>query len=169
LEGDELAVFDTAVGLGDTFFLDQLDLLRIRKIKTDCITAEGENPWSWQLRTGLRADRSDDELDYDAFFAFGAGRAWQISPQLTAYTMTDAAAHSLEPYLRLRPHLGLLTGAGDVKGRLLAGLESTDYQGDTQPFVSAELQWGLAAQTSLFIGIEQAESATLSTALKWYW
>jgi hypothetical protein len=165
LEGDELAVFDAAVSIGDTFFLDQLDLIRIRTIKTDFITADGENPWSWQLRTGLAQD--DDY--YDAFFAFGAGRAWKISPQLTAYTMTDAAAHSVEPYLRLRPHLGLLAGAGDVKGRLLAGIETTDYQGDAQPFVSAELQWGFAAQTSLFIGIEQAESANVSAELKWFW
>jgi hypothetical protein len=166
LAGDELAVLETAVSLGDEFSLDQLDLLRIRKLKTDLIAADGENPWSWQLRTGL----AQDDDDYDAVFAFGAGRAWQLHPQLTAYAMTDAAAHSLEPYLRLRPHLGLLAGTGDCKGRLLAGLESTDYQGNAQPFVSAAMQWELASQTALFIGIEQTESAAaISTELKWYW
>ncbi len=165
LEGDELAILDTAIGMGEEFFLEQLDLIRIRKIKTDFMATEEENPWSWQLRTGV----AQDDGDYDAVFAFGAGRAWQLSPQFTAYAMTDAAAHSLEPYLRLRPHLGLLAGTGDCKGRLLVGLESTDYQGDTQPFVSAEMQWGLARQTSLFIGIEQAENAKFSAELKWFW
>jgi hypothetical protein len=165
LQGNELAVLDTIVGLNDTLFLDQLDLLRIRTLKTKFMAEEGDNPWSWQLRTGLAQDADD----YDAFFSFGAGRAWQVNTQLTAYAMTDAAAHSLEPYLRLRPHLGLLAGTGTLKGRLLAGLESTDYQGNTQPFVSTGMQWGFAAQTALFLGIEQAEETKISAELKWYW
>ncbi|WP_417911673.1 DUF4105 domain-containing protein, partial [Candidatus Electronema sp. TJ] len=55
LDGDELAVLDTAVGLGgkeDTLFLDQFDLIRIRKIKTSFGEAADESPWSWQLRGG---------------------------------------------------------------------------------------------------------------------
>ncbi len=168
LAGDELAVLDAAVGLSgeeDTMFLDQLDLIRIRKIKTGFMAADGENPWSWQLRGGV----AQDEGKYDALFQFGIGRAWQISPKATVYAMTDAAAHSLEPYLRLRPHLTLLAGSGDLKGRLLAGLETVNYEGDAQPFLSAGLQVGLSAQTALFIGIEQAESAELTAELKWFW
>jgi len=168
LEGDELAVLDTAIGLGgaeDAVFLDQLDLIRIRKIKTGFMTADKENPWSWQLRGGL----AQDEGRYDALFQFGIGRAWKISPQATVCAMTDAAAHSIGPYLRLRPHLGLLAGKNNIKGRLLAGLETVDYQGGTQPFLSAELQWGLSAQTALFIGLEQAENAEISVAMKLFW
>ena len=57
---------------------------------------------------------AQDEGRYDALFQFGIGRAWQISPKATVYAMTDAAAHSLEAYLRLRPHLALLAGSGDL-------------------------------------------------------
>jgi hypothetical protein len=170
LEGDELAVLDAAVGLRgneDTLFLDRLDLIRIRKIKTSALALAEDSPWSWQLRSGLAQDAGG----YDALFAFGIGRAWKISPQLTAYLMTDAAAHSLEPYLRLRPHAVLLAGTGDIKGRLLAGLETTDYQGDAEAVLGAAMQWGLAEQLSLFAGLEQraAEDAKVSLAIKWYW
>lgn len=167
LEGDELAVLDTSLGLGgeDAVVLDQLDLIRIRKLKTGGMAADGESPWSWQLRGGVE----EDEGRHDALFQFGIGRAWQVSPQLTAYAMSDAAAHSLEPYLRLRPQLGLLAGRGGLKAQLLAGLETVDYQGRSEAFVSAELQAGLSRQTALFIGIEQADSAELTVALKWFW
>ena len=169
--GDELAVLDTTLGLGgkeDDFFLDRLDVIRVRKIKTSTFAIEDESPWSWQLRTGLA---QDDAEKYDALFAFGIGKAWTISPQLTAYLMTDAAAHSIEPYLRLQPHAALLVGTGKLKGRLLAGMETSDYQGDTEPFLDAELQWSLSKQVSLFAGLEQRESeeSNLSLELKWYW
>ncbi len=167
LEGDELAVLDTSLGLGgeDAVVLDQLDLIRIRKIKTGFLAADGESPWSWQLRGGVE----EDEGRYDALFQFGIGRAWRVSPQLTVYVVSDAAAHSLEPYLRLRPQLGLLAGRGGLKAQLLAGLETVDYQGDAQPFLSAQLQAGLSNQTALFIGLEQAERTELTVALKWFW
>ena len=170
LEGDELAILDTTVGAGgkeDALFLDRLDLIRIRKIKTSTLAVEEDSPWSWQLRSGLAQDADD----YDALFAFGAGRAWKISPQWTAYLMTDGAAHSLEPYFRLRPHAALLAGTGNLKGRLLAGLETADYQGDTEAFLGADMQWGLSEQLSLFAGLEQreAEESKVSLELKWYW
>ena len=170
LEGDELAILDTAVGAGgkeDALFLDRLDLIRIRKVKTSTLALAEDSPWSWQLRSGFTQDAGD----YDALFAFGAGRAWKISPQLTAYLMTDAAAHSLEPYLRLRPHATLLAGTGSLKGRLLAGVETTDYQGGMEAFLGAEMQWGLSGQTSLFAGLEQreAEESKVLLELKWYW
>ncbi|WP_420208565.1 DUF4105 domain-containing protein [Candidatus Electronema sp. JC] len=168
LAGDELAVLDTSVSLGgkeDALFLEQLDLIRIRKIKTNFMAEDGENPWSWQLRGGV----AEDEGRYDALLQFGIGWAWQISPQLTAYAMTDAAAHSVEPYLRLRPQLGLLAGNGGIKGRLLAGLATVNYEGDAQPFLSAELQAGLSAQTALCISVEQAERTALTAELKWFW
>jgi hypothetical protein len=171
LEGDELAVLDTALGLGgreEAVFLDQLDLIRIRKLKTGFMAADDENPWSWQLRGGAE----EDEGRYDALLQFGAGRAWRISPQLTVYAMSDAAAHSLAPYLRLRPQLGLLAGSvGGVRAQLLAGLETVDYQGGSEAFVRAELQAGLSGQTALFIRLEQAGggSAALAAELKWFW
>ncbi len=170
LAGDELAVLDTSIGLGgneDELFLDYLDVIRIRKIKTSTFAVEDDSPWSWQLRTGI----AQDQDDYDALFAFGVGRAWKIGQQLTAYVMTDAAAHSLEPYFRLRPHAALLAGQGSLKGRLLAGLETADYQGDVVPFLRAEMQWSLSEQLSLFAGLEQreAENSNVSLELKWYW
>lgn len=170
LEGDELAILDTAVGVGgkeDSLFLDRLDIIRIRKIKTSTLALEEDSPWSWQLRSGL----VQYDGDYDALFAFGVGRAWKISPQLTAYLMTDAAAHSLEPYFRLRPHAALLAGTGNLKTRLLAGLETADYQGDAEPFLGAEMQWGLSRQLSVFAGLEQreAEESKVSLEIKWFW
>lgn len=166
--GDELAVLDASASLGgekDALFLERLDLIRIRKIKTSFMAEDGENPWSWQLRGGV----AEDEGRYDALLQFGIGRAAQLGPQLTAFLMTDAAAHSVEPYLRLRPQLGLLAGSGGIKGRLLAGLETVNYEGDAQPFLSAELQAGLSAQAALFISLEQTENTALHAALKWFW
>jgi hypothetical protein len=170
LAADELAVLDTTVGAGgqeDAVFLDRLDLLRIRKIKTNAFALDEDSPWSWQLRSGL----TYNEGAYDALFAFGVGRAWNIRPQMTAYLMTDAAAHSLEPYLRLRPHAVLLAEKGIFKSRLLAGLETSDYQGNAEPFLGAAAQWSLAAQLSLFVELEQKKSdqANFALELKWFW
>jgi hypothetical protein len=75
LEGDELVVLDTTVGINEnapSVFLDNIDVIRIRNIKTTSMSIDDENPWSWQLH--IRTTRTEQNK-YDGIFSFGTGRA----------------------------------------------------------------------------------------------
>ncbi|MCI5145997.1 MAG: DUF4105 domain-containing protein, partial [Candidatus Electrothrix sp. AR3] len=170
LEGDELAVLDTVLGIAgaeDAIFLDQFDLFRIRKLKTGIMATEEENPWSWQLRTGI--EWVEDAVTHDVFFDYGVGQAWKITSSLTAYAMLDASAHTVQPHGRLRPQVGILAGGSDIRGQLYVGAETINYTGEVQSLFGAEIQLDIADQLALAFRAEDEATTKISLEVKWYW
>ncbi|MCI5138285.1 MAG: hypothetical protein D3922_07675, partial [Candidatus Electrothrix sp. AR1] len=166
LEGDELTVLDTVAGIGkEGFFVEHFDLLRIRKLKTDYVLTEGENPWSWQLRTGMKSIEENNTSEQDFFFRFGAGRARKFSNSTVAYALLEASTHTEQPHARLFPHIGILTDFGWVKSRIYGGA-SLSYQDHLEAMYGIELQYDISAHSALSL---QGEKDNIAVELKWYW
>ncbi|XOF32362.1 MAG: DUF4105 domain-containing protein [Candidatus Electrothrix sp. YB6] len=173
LEGDELAVLDTVAGIGGekvTIFIDRLDLLRIRKLKTDILPTDGENAWSWQLRTGMESvEENNTTIWQDVFFRFGAGRAVKIGDSITAYAMLDASAHSEQPHVRLFPHIGIVSKGERFGARFYAGGENIIKGDEPEPVYGAELQYGVSEQFAVALSAARRRKTKIAVELKWYW
>jgi hypothetical protein len=168
LEGDELAVLDLALGFGgdtEDVFIEQLDLIRIRKLTRSGLALFGENAWSWQMRTGLQSQGKKQ----DFLFTYGLGRTWPLNPHLSFYAMLEGAAHVHQPHGRLRPYGAILLDKGPVRSRLYAGFETLAYKGEMQAIWGVEMQWQLARHQALFLGVNKEERVQARAALKWFW
>jgi len=166
LNGDELTALDTVVGIGDEgFFVDRIDLLRIRKLKTNHALIQEKNPWSWQLRTGMESVEEDGAAEQDFFFRFGAGRAKKFGQKMTAYALVEASAHTEQPHARLFPHIGMLTDFGRIKSRIYGGV-SLSYQDHREALYGIELQYDLTPRSALAL---QGEKDKIAVEFKWYW
>jgi hypothetical protein len=166
LGGDELTVLDSVIGIGEgDFFIDQVDLLRIRKLKTKHALIHEKNPWSWQLRTGMESVDENGGAEQDFFFRFGAGRARKFGQKMIAYALVEASAHTEQPHARLFPHIGILSDFGWVKSRIYGGA-SLSYQDHLEAMYGIELQYDISARSALSL---QGEKDKIAIELKWYW
>lgn len=167
LEGDELVVFDLTAGIfEEAFFLDQLDLIRIINLNTLPIQLEGENQLSWKLRIGV--DRFEKEGKYDGVMSFGAGYAFQWNKNITSYGMTDIAAHTLSPYVRLRPHLGLKFDWGKTRAWFYLGTESVNYNKFSDVW-GGKIQYQLTDRYAFYAEFSNEKATPNSVGIKWYW
>jgi hypothetical protein len=172
LEGDELVLLDTAIGIGgnhNSVFIDTFDVIRIRKFKTDIMALDDESPWSWQLRVGARLSAYEDKSKYDGLFSFGAGRAWKLNNTIIFYAMTDVSAHTIQSHARLRPHVGIIAGKGSVRSWWYAGVETNNYNGDFDAIWGGQVQCKLSVQFALFLSIANDKTRKTSIEFRWYW
>lgn len=172
LEGDELVVLDTTIGIDGshyTVFFDKVDIIRIRKIKTTVMSIGDENPWSWQLHMGTMRTEPNDTFRYDGIFSFGAGRAWKLNNSALFYAITEASAHTISPHARLRPHVGMAVGNDLIKSWWYAGAESIDYNGAFNAIWGGQFQYNIAAQFAAFLEVSKEKTTKVSFELRTYW
>ncbi len=172
LEGDELVVFDLAVGAFEDeqeIFLDQLDVIRIFNMNTFSVPIAGENPLSWSLRAGVSRVEEDGEDRYDGLVSFGVGYAWQWHHMLVSYGMLDLAAHTLDPLVRVRPHIALQSDRGAFRTWAYFGAESASYDGDFSEIWGGKIQYSLSPRCALQIEFTNETSTRTSVGLNWYW
>lgn len=170
LEGDELVIFDIAVGISeDKVFVDQLDLIRILNLNTLSVPVAGENQWAWQLRAGATRVEDDKKDRYDGVGSFGAGRAWKWDDRITGYGMVDFAAHSLDPYVRLRPHLGLRFDLGSMKIWVYGGAETVNYRAELEEVWGGKMQYPLTSRCAVQAEISNEKATQAMVGLNWYW
>lgn len=172
LEGDELVVLDAAVGIAGKnheFFIDKLDFIRVRKLKTVSMAIDDENPWSWQLRIGTMLTEYKGQPENDGVFSFGAGRAWKLNDSISLYAITDAAAHTLRPHARLRPHVGIIAGKGSIKSWWYSGVETINYDGEFDIIWGGQIQYKLSRQLAVFLGFSNERTTKTSAEFRWYW
>ncbi len=144
LEGDELVVLDLSVGFsdgGNKVFFDGLDLIRVLKLSTLPVRVVDEGQWSWALRLGVDRVEVNERDGYDGVASFGAGRAWKWNKTITSYGMIDFAAHTLDPYVRLRPHLGLRFDLGKMRVWGYFGAETVNYRAGLRDVWGGKLQY----------------------------
>jgi len=172
LEGDEIALLDSVIGLGGDHhrvFIEQLDFIRIRKLQRHLLFDDEESAWSWQLRVGARLSEHQDKPQHEGFFRFGVGHAWRLNDTLSLYAITDATLHTLSPHARLRPHAGLVANAGAMKLWLYGGAENRNYRGKITAVWGGEAQYVLADQVSFFSDFSIERSVRASAELRWHW
>lgn len=172
LEGNELVVFDLAIGLNDDgheIFVDQLDFIRIRKLNTAPISVVDKTQWSWQARisTTRIEDRGEKHLDGTA--SFGAGRTWKPTKIFTGYGIVDLAAHTRSSSLRLRPHLGMIFCLEAMRGWLYYGAESVNYDGEFRDIWGGQIQYQLLNKYAINVEVSNEKATFASVGLNWHW
>ena len=173
LEGGEFVVLDTKIGIGGNdhpVFLDNVDVIRIRKTKTTFMSIGDESPWSWQLRISTMRTERNDAIRYDGMFSLGAGHAWKLlNTALSFYGLAEASGHTLSPYIRLRPHVGMTIGSNLIKCWWYAGVESIDYNGAFHAVWEGQIQYNINKRFALFFKISKEETTKASFELRTYW
>lgn len=172
LGGDELVVCDLAVGAledGPELFLDQLDVIRIFRMNTSSVSLAGENPLSWSLRAGVTRTEDQGTDWYDGVVSFGAGYARQWHPRLASYGMVDLAAHTLDPLVRVRPHVALQSDLGALRSWAYVGVESAGYDGEVADIWGGKIQYSLTPQCAVQVEATNEASTRASVGLTWYW
>ncbi|MBM9520726.1 DUF4105 domain-containing protein [Desulforhopalus vacuolatus] len=172
LEGDELVVLDTTIGFRASdygFFVDNFDLVRIRKLKKNSLSIDDGNPWSWQLRLGTTLTEHNNKSYNDGIFSFGAGRAWSLNESISFYAMVDTAAHTIKPYARLRPNTGIITDNDSIKSWWYAGFENMKYSEKFDFVWGSQIQYKISEQMAVSISFSSETTTKIAAEVKWYW
>ncbi len=170
LEGGELVVLDTAIGIKDSgAFLDQLDFIRVAKINTSPIKIKGENSLSWQLRLGMKREEQNKSTADDWSFEFGVGRAWKIRDKVTLMAMTDVSAHTNGPNYRIYPHLSLNTQTRNLGVALFAGIENSTEHFDVKTVWGGRAQYHFSPNKALRLEFSNETATQSSLSAIWYW
>ncbi|MBU2541143.1 MAG: DUF4105 domain-containing protein [Candidatus Omnitrophica bacterium] len=172
LEGNELVVFDLAVGFfGDEHkvFLDKLDLLRILNLNTLPVSVVDESQWSWQLRIGSNRIKDNEKYSYDGVVSFGLGRAKKWNEAITSCGMVDFAAHTISPLVRLRPHLGLKFDLREMQTWLYFGAESVNYDAEFREAWGGKLQYQLNDRYAVHVELSNENATRVSFGVSSYW
>ncbi len=167
LNGDALVLLNLELGIGgkqDGIFLDKLDFIRIRKLNHNQMLIRNHD-WAWQMRIGL--DRQTNQ--YDGVVAFGAGKTWSVSQTQALYGMVDMSAHTLYPYIRLRPHIGWYSDWGNMKSLWYFGVENTDKNKTFGQVWGGELQYHLGSESALVVTYAKNNDTRVNAEYRWFW
>ena len=176
LEGGELVVLDTNIGLFEDrhkAFLDQLDLIRIVHLNTMPVPIAGESQRSWQLRLGAKRIEHKGKYRYDGVADYGVGYARQLNKNIIGFGMVDVVAHTISPFVRLRPHLDLRFEWGEMRTHLYFGGESVHYNIELRNVWGGKIQYQLNDQYAVHFEFSNEfsneNSKRVSLGITSYW
>lgn len=172
LEGDELVVLDLNIGLFEDrhkAFVDQLDLIRIVNLNTMPVSIAGENQRSWQLRLGAKRIERKGKYRYDGVADYGVGYARQWNKNIIGFGMVDVVAHTISPFIRLRPHLDLKFDWGEMRTHLYFGAESVHYNIELRDVWGGKIQYQLNDRYAINLEFSNENSKRVSVGITSYW
>jgi Domain of unknown function (DUF4105) len=172
LEGDEFVVGDFAIGLledKNDIFVDKVDLIRILNLNLFSGKVQQENPWSWQLRVGMDRIEKDGENLFDGLASFGIGHGRKWNEHLTGYAMMEFAAHTISPFIQIRPHLGGIIKVGGLRTWVYFGAESIDYKGDFSGVWGGKVQYYITNRYAVRLEFSNELATQASLGINWYW
>ncbi len=172
LEGDELVVLDLNIGLFEDrhkAFVDQLDLIRIVNLNTMPVSIAGENQRSWQFRLGAKRIEHNGKYRYDGVADYGVGYARQLNKNIIGFGMVDVVAHTISPYIRLRPHLDLRFDLGEMRTHLYFGAESVHYNIELRDVWGGKVQYQLNDRYAINFEFSNENSKRVSVGMTSYW
>ena len=83
--------------------------------------------------------------------------------------MVDAAAHTLEPYARIRPHAGITLDAGRLKTHLYAGVETENYEFKTREIWSGQVQYQMTGRSAFKIEASNEQAGRYLAGFNYFW
>ena len=116
----------------------------------------------------LRVEENGDDR-YDGLVSFGAGYAWQWHRMLAGYGMIDLAAHTLDPLVRVRPHIALQSDMGALRAWVYVGAQSVSYDGEFSDIWGGKIQYSLTPRYALHLEFTNEHATRTSLGLNWYW
>ncbi len=168
LDGDELVVFETEMGIGgaeDSLFLSRLDFIRVRKSQLESLPFDDEWKWSWQLR--LATERNGGEQDL--LFSFAPGQTWQLWDTVYLYSQLDSSLHSLYPHVRVKPEAGFFWQSSALLGLFSIGFVNRDAGLQLEMETELALQWNISPTLAVALQIDQAEDFSSAMQVKYFW
>lgn len=171
LEGNELVLFNLSVGISENknkVFFDEFDLIRVLNLSTLPVKVVDEGHWSWKLRIGTDRIKKNGRDYYDGVASFGVGHAWKWNKAITAYGMVDLAAHTIDPYVRLRPHVNLRCDLGAMRAWLYFGAESVAYDAEFRDVWGGKMQYQVNDRYAIHAEFSNADATRASVGLNRY-
>jgi hypothetical protein len=163
-KGDILSVLDGTLAIDDNgMYLKQLDILKIRRLKTKELPFDIESPLSWSVNLGF-----NNTKDKDYFLSIGAGYSWQFSKYCKGYVMLETSLHSNNQHYRLNPYLGLLIDGKELKVDIQYGKENRFISSIYKDKMELEVQYKVAPNKALYLHYEKDDNTFFSIGMKWY-
>jgi hypothetical protein len=100
--------------------------------------------------------------------SFGAGYAWKWHENIISYGIADISAHTLSPFVRLRPHLGLGFDWGKTRAWFYLGTESVSYNKFSDVW-GGKIQYQLTDRYAFYAEFSNEKATHSYVGLKWYW
>ena len=171
LQAGELTVMDVVADI-DTHGavrLEQIDLVRVRKLTANRTQLPHESALSWQARVGVRREHREGETRMDEFASFGVGRAAAWSSTLLCYAMLDTVIQSAPSRLAFEPALGLVSSHADWRGSLSLSSRHDIGLRRWRGHLEAHLSHRLSQHESIHLEVKQDEQVRTVLSLASHW
>jgi len=164
LDGDHLAILDTELEFTkNAILLRRLDAVNILRLKTQEISFDTDNPFSWSLRVG-----TEKYAERDYLVDGGIGYAWNLHRQIKGYVMLNASLHTAAGHYRYRPNAGIYANFGKLRMDASCSIEKDIHHRVDNRYYEAGLQYRIEDSTSLYIEADNRYEKTLEAGLKWH-
>ncbi|MDY0403691.1 MAG: DUF4105 domain-containing protein [Sulfurovum sp.] len=164
LDGDHLAILDTELAFEKgSILLRRLDAVNILRLKTQEISFDTDNPFSWSLRVG-----TEKVVKRDYLVDGGIGYAWNLHRQVKGYLMLNASLHTVEEHYRYRPNAGIYAKFGKLRMDASYSIERDIHGRVDNRYYEAGLQYRIEENASLYIEADNRYETTLKAGLKWH-
>jgi hypothetical protein len=143
----ELVVLDFALAVDarGRGRLEQLDVMRVRKIDTSELHIEGLDRWSWHTVIGARRFGHARAGVLRGQVSFAAGRAYALGPRAAAWVMLEAGLLTDPGAVALAPRLGLQAEQGAWAAALDTGWRQ-EWRLGSRPAAGSSRSQGLWTQ-----------------------
>lgn len=171
LETGELTVMDLVADIDahGAVRLEQLDLVRVRKLTANRMPLPEESSLSWQARIGIRREIREGDPHTDEFASFGIGRAAAWSPSLLGYAMLDAVIQSAPSRFALEPGLGVVSRHADWRASLSLGSRHDIGLRRWRGHLAAHISRRLSQHESVHLEVRREEQVSTVLSLAHHW
>jgi len=162
--GDILNILSGTIAVNkNKISLHHLDIMKIRRLKTQKIPFDIANPYSWSIQIGI-----DNRTDIDYFVDAGIGFSWQISSYINVYSMLHASVHSNNNHYRVNPNIGVFINLDKFRFNADYGYENMEYKNIFSEKFSIKSQYKFHKDFSIFINMQKRESTYMEFGIKWF-
>lgn len=164
LDGDKLSILDTELEIKEgKVSLRRLDLINIRRLKTQEIPFDTDNPFSWSLLMG-----TENYTQRDYLADGGIGYAWKFGSWIKFYMMLNASLHSTEGHYRYRPNIGFYGNFGKLRMNIEYSIEKDMEHIVDKKYYEADVQYKIGDSSSVYLKSSNKHKNTFEFGLKWY-
>ena len=163
--GDSLSVLEGSITISkEDIRLQKLDLIKIRRLKTENLPFDTQSPYSWSLHLGMEENQ---ERDY--FVDVAGGMSWQLSEEIKVYSLLHLSLHSDAQAYRFSPMLGLYANFDKARLEIAYGYENQKESSHYISKLSIAAQYRIDERFSFYAGLKKADVMTVDMGLKWYY
>ncbi|HFU75594.1 MAG TPA: DUF4105 domain-containing protein, partial [Arcobacter sp.] len=101
--GDIFSIMNLGVNISQSdISFSSLDFVKIRRLKTQKLPFDIDNPLSWKLHIGMTKNN-----EWDSYIDVGAGYTWQVTSHIKLFSFLNLSTHTENPHYRVSPNIGI--------------------------------------------------------------